>query len=293
MISLNRGYDVFGVRFDSNAKKAVHDQITLENINSFSKSKYTKALIKDMYDGIKQSLQQGKTIVCFGLPCENYAVSQLFAKYRDKMILVDLFCGGALNDEYFTSYLLFLEQKYGKKIENIDFRSKDFGTEILCTKILFSDGTFKYINGNNNCYISMLGSKYVRPSCHICNMGFIDSSSDLKIGDYFGSKKRQQGTSVVFQYSEKDAVTSLIDELKKYGNFQRTDEKLDDIVVCRSKKGRAQDITLVFEAQKVFNRDFENYSFKKAVKINVIKFYSLKQKMYFYLPYKIKKMVKK
>lgn len=292
LIALELGYDVYGVRYDKNLKKAVHDQITKSNINEFSKSKYTKALINDLYKKIHISLINNKNVMCIGLPCENYAVSQLFQKDRNNLVLVDLLCGGSLNDEYLTNYIDAIEQKKGQTLKEIDFRNKSFGSEILCTKATFTDNSYLYLNGSNNLYISMLGSNFVRTSCLNCKMGYLNSQSDYKIGDYFGANKREKGVSVVLCYSSCDAIQLLNSNLKLHGQFNECKEQLESIVVCRSKKGGMNNLEEIYQQQVNFYDKFKKNGLNKAISEYIIKKYTIKQKIYLNLPYFIKKVLK-
>ena len=290
--SLELGFDVFGVIYDKQLKKAVHEIMTLQTLDSFSKSKYTKAINNDIYKKIHESIRLNRVIVCIGLPCENYAIKLLFSHY-EKIVFVDLFCGGSLNDEYLTSYICFLENKYKNSVSNIDFRDKTYGCEILCTRAFFSNGKTKFLKGKNNLYISLLGSKYVRPSCLNCKMGFLESASDIKIGDYFGSKKRDNGTSIFLIYTKNPFLNEILCKMKEKGRFDKLDEPLSKVAVCRSKKGLQSNLMEVIESQNIFYNNFKSKSLNYAINKNIINGYTFKQKIYLILPYRIKKIIKK
>lgn len=293
-ISLSKGYKVFGVVWDMAHKEAIHEEVTLENICYASKSKYVKAKTNNYFEKIASYLEAGFKVMNIGLPCENFALRAAFKKYENNICFVDLFCGGFVNSLIFEKYIQNIEEKSKNEVADIDFRCKDFGTEILCTKVVFKDGTSKYLNGKNNSYIPILGSNFVRPSCYNCKMGYLESQSDIKIGDYFGKKSRENGVTVVLKYSSKDIVNEILQNIAKEGIVSNIEgENINDITRCRSKNSIEYNERLANESVAFFSSFKENKLLWETVKKHIFKKYTFKQKLYFYLPYSIKKMGRK
>ena len=94
-------------------------------------------------------------------------------------------------------------------------------------------------------------------------------------------------------YNEKAALKEILGETKKLGTVSPLQEDVKKVVVCRSKKGRTTDVSLAFQDQTKFYKDCLVKPFNKAVYKNVVKGYTFKQKIYFYLPYKMKRFSKK
>lgn len=288
------GDDVFGVVWDIDNKIAKHAKISISMVAKSAKSKYTKADMGDIFASIKESLLSKHKVVVFGLPCEIFALSKVFRVYSKQILFVELLCGGSLSPLFINKYLSEIEESKGKQISNIDFRSKHFGTETLCTKICFKDGTSFFANGKKNAYISLLGSNFVRPSCINCQMGYLDSCADIKIGDFFG-KKRGNGRSIVLTYAPKDNFSSIIASVFESGNVQEVDkDSLHLFTECRSKNVAEIDINKVVSLQESFYRDLkEGKSFINSVYNLVIHPLTFKKKVYFFAPYWIKKKVTK
>ena len=207
----------------------------------------------------------------------------------DSFFDISLRCGGNLSSLYLLQYIKYIEKKHKKTVNKIDFRSKDYGAKINCTKITFSDYSSFYANGFENGYISLLGSRFVRPSCFLCSYnGYL--VSDFVLGDVFHGIPRKKGTSFVGVLSEKGArfLACLISR----GGFCEFDIKDSPQIQEFRHEKSCLNLEELFKEQTLFYEQSSS-DFSSAYKLFVYSGFSRRQRLYSRMPYIFKRWITK
>lgn len=221
---LSNGF-VYGAAYD-NTFGVSH----IEANNSCSRdrmrdSKYVQSCIETIFSLIHARVNQGKTVLFTGTPCQCSAVSKYISEKKidkSKVLLVDIICHGVGSPKLWAIYLEYIQKKIRLgKIRNIITRNKDFGTGYHMT-ILGSNGTYSK-EGELDPYICLFNKSLIyRNSCYKCPYKSWTREGDITIGDfqkvgqYFPKYADGKGVSVVIANTEKgkkvfDSIKSELD----------------------------------------------------------------------------------
>ncbi len=186
---------VFGAKYDSNMVVKHCGAQTLEEVYPMQGSKYVQSDVGDTYRQVRDYLESGRYVLYSGTPCQIEGLKSYLAKPYNKLITMDLICGGVPSPLLFKLYIDDLEKKRQSKIIDHKFRDK--------TENGFSHTTVITENKNGNIirtviadrtkvsyYVAFGQQEYFRPSCYNCKYNNAAvHSSDFTCGGYFGSKE--------------------------------------------------------------------------------------------------------
>lgn len=182
------GYAVAGVKWTDNFH-VVHDiAYTLYDAQSFRKSKYVMPDTNGIFLKIKNLLQKGEKVMFTGSPCQVAACKKIIGSHEN-LLLVDLVCHGAPNQDVFNKYIEYLEKKHCGNLELFEFRQK---TPI--NGVVNSRSARYIINGhewivgiNNDPFLKGYYSRlFYRPSCATCHFASPHRVGDITIADAWG-----------------------------------------------------------------------------------------------------------
>lgn len=207
---IRRGGVVFGARYDDNWE-VVHDYTEdVEGIAAFMGSKYVQSRIADTYSQARTFLQQGRTVLFSGTPCQIYGLKAYLGKDYENLITTDLICHGVPSPKVWRGYLQL--QAQGRKIKAISFRDKTEGWLVFSMKIDFENGEIYRKTLQEDLFMrGFLQDIYLRPSCYNCKFKTAQRVSDLTLADLWGCQTLapemfdDKGTSLVLIQSEKGA----------------------------------------------------------------------------------------
>lgn len=220
---------VFGVKFNEQLK-AEHDYAeTLEECKKFRGSKYVRSDLKDSYFKAKKFLDDGRTVLFTGTPCQCSGLKTYLGKEYENLITCDIICHANPSPKVFEKYKKELEEKHGKKVHNIYFRSKENGWKNSTPIIEFEDG--EKIE-DKTYYIAFVKELTIRPSCNSCPFASPKRVTDFTIGDLWGIEKlnleikQEDGVSLftvnsqkaekIFKNVKNDMVVQEIEGEKAY-----------------------------------------------------------------------------
>jgi len=275
---------VYAAVFNKTNKVVEHKRLTsVGEIKASRGSKYVKSEHCQVFKLIKNDLNKMDNVLFIGMPCEVQGLLNYLGKEFPNLYTVSLLCGGAVSNVFFTKYLAEIENKFKNRVQSINFRNKTYGSNIYCTSINFDNGEEKILNHRYDYFIALEGSNYVRPSCHICNFTPESAKSDFVVGDCFGGESRENGVSAVF-VKQQAKTNDLIGELGLQLTFN---DKIRVSSRAINNKNLKQSNTPTEDTYKKFYFDTSK-SLKYAIKVNVFKNYSVKQRIYGVLPIKLK-----
>ena len=165
---------------------------------------YTPKAFSKLFDGSEW--------VVFGSPCQIAAVDKaaVSKNVRDKFLLVDFFCHGTPSMNMWKKYI---SEKDGEKIKKIEFRSKEFGWHKFSLRFTYEDGSEKSDFECNMFYKFFFNNLILNSSCYACHFKALKSCADIRVGDYWGEKYRDntKGVSCCIPFTErgKNAAVAL------------------------------------------------------------------------------------
>jgi len=206
---------VYGAAYDSNLVVCHIRATTLEECEKFKTSKYVRSSIEGVYKQVLEDLNAGRLVLFTGTPCQIAGLKSitLNTKLQEKLILCEIMCDCVASPILFEKYKTAIENKYGKKIEKINFRSKENGAHNKSMKIKFEDNSEVILpHKSQNLYseyMQIFGCGLSAPiSCSSCEFEHTNERiSDFTIGDYWGKneilKDDNKGISLMLVSTEK------------------------------------------------------------------------------------------
>lgn len=268
-IILNEGGIVFGACYDENSKKVIHQSTETVPIENMLRSKYVESKLGNTYKEIENYLKQGKKVLFCGTPCQAAGLYNLreekWTAYKKQLYIIDFLCEGVPSRKIFQEYLNTEEKRAKKKIKMIDFRSKSYGWNNHCMKIIYEDGTVKIRPSFADSYMHtfIMDLAMNRKSCYECT--FRDNKkSDITIGDFWKvdsvdrSCLDNKGVSAIFVNSE--AGETLISRVTKSTYIKKLEKKYWHLME------QLLDTSTFVKKRNAFYAEFLNKGYDSAVK---------------------------
>lgn len=220
---LQKGGVVFGAAYSEEWRDIVFectDDVALEKLQ---KSKYTVSAASGVYKKIRKYLNDGRTVLFTGTPCQCAGIKSVFGDKYENLIVCDFVCGGMPSLSFYQEHIEALQKKYGSTIESLDFRPKDWGWGRYRFFVRLKNGE-KYIKRDFadsyfRCFNSKVSERRVCEGCPYYHF----HRSDFTIGDYWGYraagiKKNKGGMSLVVCNNEK--AEKMFGEIKDFEKFE-------------------------------------------------------------------------
>lgn len=202
---------VFGAAFDETFHGVVHTEVqSVHNLYKLQGSKYIQSSIGNSYHSAKTYLEQGRTVLFSGTPCQIKGLKAFLHKDYENLYLLDIVCHGVPAPGVWDEYVSFLENKYKGNITGVSFRDKRHGWHNYVLSVKFDNGKEYVNNRSDDLYMrGFLHDCYLRPSCFECKHKGLERFSDITIGDLWGAESiapeldDNKGTSLVMIFSDK------------------------------------------------------------------------------------------
>jgi Coenzyme F420-reducing hydrogenase, beta subunit len=218
------GYDVFGVVMDPEED---YCQFVLaaskEDLKRMKTSKYIQS---DTGNIFLQMNRNHKTLV-IGLPCQIYGIRKLIKQYgrEEHFVLVDLFCRGVPSVHLWRKYREYLQRNYGlNKLVRCNFRSKQTGWHKFSMEAFDIAGKEYQKDVYHDLFYSFyLKNSCLKESCYSCEFRHNRVYSDIRLGDFWGSKyySHEEGVSIVSIYTREGQ--EIWDQISKHFIMEEND----------------------------------------------------------------------
>lgn len=186
-----------------------------EELMALRQSKYIQSEIGQSYQLARERLEQGRSVLFTGTPCQCAGLRAFLGKAYPQLYLCDFICRGVNSPVAYQAYLRELEEQYQSKVRRVWFKNKTYGWNRFCTKIEFADGQEYLSDRENDAF--MLGfiksgrTLYLRPSCHACRFKGTKRPTDITLGDFWGVSLENKadadgGVSVVITHTDKGSA---------------------------------------------------------------------------------------
>lgn len=119
---------VVGAALDEQSREVVH--IAIENrefLNKLRRSKYYQSRTGDIYNRIREWIEQKRYVLFSGTACQIAALYSMLGKLGDSeyLLTVDVLCHGVASKAIMDAYIKSKEKKYRRKIKAYYFRIKE------------------------------------------------------------------------------------------------------------------------------------------------------------------------
>lgn len=204
--AIRRGYAVCGVKYDIENERAEHYIATDEEALKWSRgSKYIPSYTVPGFN----ALNKKDNFLVIGTPCQVDSLRRYIQKFgcEDNYLLMDFYCHGVPSILLWKKYLKDYRPK-GERVVEVSWRNKEYG---------WHDSWVMNIKGESSCWFSRLShgdlffkyfleNRCLNKACyHQCKYKKEHSAADIRIGDLWGSKYKEdeQGVSAVLALSSK------------------------------------------------------------------------------------------
>jgi coenzyme F420-reducing hydrogenase beta subunit len=296
-LTLKKKGVVFGCAFNSDMEPIHISVKNLADIEKIQGSKYVQSSIGMTYKEAKEYLNQGRTVLYTGTPCQIAGLKSYLGKDYNNLITADLICHGVPSAAFFQGYIQYLENEFNAKILDFKFRDKSEGWGLKGCVVYEKNKIEKnatILPAISYYYNYFLKGYIYRENCYECKYAGGKRQGDFTMGDYWGVGKAhpeistEKGVSVLLVNSQKaiGLISTLYDYLDLYPS---TFEK------ARNENAQLKYPTIKNEMRSIV-LDLWRYGGYRAVADEFIrnnKKTIFKNKIKMLLPQKIKKYVSK
>lgn len=207
---INQNGIVFGARFDTDFNVIHGYTDSIEGLADFRGSKYVQSTIGDSYRDCKRFLEEDRSVLFSGTPCQLAGLKSFLARDYENLLLVDIICHGVPSPLLWTEYKKNLEKKFASRIVKTAFRRKDYGWKQYSLAVTFGNAS-EYCNTlRQDSYLKLfLKDVCLRESCYNCKYKTAKRIADITIADFWGIQNEypelddDKGTSFVIIHSDK------------------------------------------------------------------------------------------
>lgn len=205
---LDNGGAVCGAALSDDCKTLTHVIVNdIKELDKLKRSKYIQSQMKDIYRKIDVILNSGRLVLFSGTPCQVAGLKCFLGNEYSNLLTVEVVCHGVPPKILWKKYTEWLEKKYGKKIKEVNFRSKKDSWSAFGIEKKIGQQEYIYHNHNDDPYLALfLKNCCLRPSCYSCQTKMM---ADVSLGDLWGIKELapvlndNKGTSLVLLNTEK------------------------------------------------------------------------------------------
>ena len=217
---LKKGGIVFGAEWSPDYRTVRHTYITkISELDRLRRSKYLQSEIGTSYSDCKRFLNEGKTVLFTGTPCQIAGLTNFLEKHYDNLYTIDIVCHSVPSRKAYLAYVADREKEASSHMTSINFRDKKkygWRPSILMT---FENGK-TYTNKIGSCtfYRGFIRGIINRKSCASCKFASIPRPGDLTLADFWGIQKYNadyddcQGTSCLLVNN--DRFNSIFKKIK-------------------------------------------------------------------------------
>lgn len=233
---LLRGGVVYGVAYGKNFSVEYTRINDIRGLKKLQGSKYVQAQTGNVYTNILEDLKKGHEVIFAGTPCHMAGLKSFLGKDYDRLLTIDILCHGVPSSLLFDSYISWLEEKEGKKIDDFTFRYKDHGYgERYLLGIRTQNRMIKIPYMIDPYGDAFLKGKTLNDACYSCKYVSIERVGDISLGDFWYFKERKSvenksGVSMVLINTEKGK--NYFDNIKS--NIKWIESTIEDAIACNA-----------------------------------------------------------
>ncbi len=228
-----------------------------QDLSLLKGSKYVQSNINGSLALAKRDLENGKTVLFFGSPCQIAGLKKYLNRDYENLIAVDLLCHGVPSQKMLFEHI----GDSAKSSALISFRES---AGYFLNVSVDGENVFRKPSAEDSYYSCFFGNLTLRDSCHDCSFAKVERCSDITIGDFWGLGKdstlhNKNGVSVVLPISDKGLA--LFESIKP-------ELKFEERTISEAVAGNHPLRTPAAEGKKrdLFISVYEKHGFEKAAK---------------------------
>lgn len=247
--------------------KSVHHIIVndIEGLEKLRGSKYLQSTISDVLQQTKTALDDGKTVLFTGTPCQIGGLYSYLGKEYPNLYTQDLICHGVPSPMVWRKYVDYREKSSGSSAKRILFRNKKYGWKRYSVLFDFTNNTEYQMEWGSDTFIKgFLWNFYLRSSCYSCAFKTEKRQADITLADFWGIQDvlpdidDDKGTSFVWIHSDKGM--KMFDAIKDKMKYQEIDPQK-----AIQFNPSAVSSVVPFQRRKEFFRDLEAIDFEGVI----------------------------
>lgn len=220
---------VAGAAFASDYKSVRHELVDRrEDLRIFRGAKYLQSELGGIFSSVAQSLQDGRTVLFSGTPCQVDGLKAYIGEGGENLICVDMICHGVPSPLVWKKYCGEIEKKERGHVRSVNFRYKKYSWEKPSVETKTEHEKIIFRTKKEDPYMRLFLSDFtLRPSCYECRHKGINRKSDITIADFWGIDKvlpelaSESGNSLVLVHTEKGR--ELFRKIQDHVNLKETD----------------------------------------------------------------------
>ena len=215
------GVHVFGAAYFPDERSIKITSTETVPLDRLMRSKYIDSYTSDSYVKAKNCLAAGENVVYSGAPCQVDGLLHFLGNTpKDNLFTIDFVCHGMPSRKYFEEHVIHLEEIYGVRVVDVNFRPKTLGWTCMSIIYTFSNGKQKEFAAYADPYFKgFLEDLFLRESCYACEYR-LQHVSDITIADFWSHiylknkiRNDEKGLSLVIANSQRGV--ELLESLKK------------------------------------------------------------------------------
>ena len=241
---LENGGIVYGAAFTSDFSGVAHKPVlTPAELPDIMESKYVQSSVHQHFPAIRQQLEDGKTVLFAGTPCQVRGISNFLGKDYDNLILAAVTCHGVPSSAVWQRYLQDLQKQHQAPVIAFHFRDKSTGWMRYSIRADFQNGRRYQVNHMEDpymkCYLQNLS---LRPSCYTCKFRDYNCGADIFLGDAWDVVQNSHqfdasmGISKVSILSEKGMRVLSVLTIMRCEQIEAVESARANLVVHRCRK---------------------------------------------------------
>lgn len=203
---IEQGYKVCAVRYNPDMNCAEHYiATTTEQLLPSIGSKYIQSYTTNGF----KSINRVQKYLVTGTPCQIDSFRRYIQKFRkeDNFILMDFFCHGVPSMLIWSKYLTEVEKITGK-VTYVSWRNKDVGWHDSYNLLIKGKKSFcsSRLSQGDIFYRLFLSDTCLGKACYEkCKFKYTESAADIRIGDLWGFKFRnnEEGVSGILTFTSR------------------------------------------------------------------------------------------
>ena len=259
-------------------------------------SKYIQSDTGITYQDVEQDLNQGKTVLYSGTPCQIDGLKWFLGKEYKNLYTADIVCHGVGSQAYFDKYMEFAKERYGK-IKALRFRSKEYagwscGGGVVVVGTSNGEKKIPYYDFDNYYYSYFLSGDIYRKSCYSCKYANTKRVGDFSLGDYWGVEalnlpiRTENGCSLLLVNNER--AEKLLESVHDLDKVQTTVEQASR---CNEQLNEPSRLP---ESRQIRIEEFESMNGQQIQKVYLKTHQKIiiKGKLKILMPYKLKLLIR-
>lgn len=174
---------VFGAVLNPDMTVGHAEAEDMAGVEAMRGSKYAQSDMYDSYSEARQYLEDGRSVMFTGTPCQVAGLNSFLGKSYDNLLTVEMVCHGAPSPGLWEKYVQTLGQKYGSTITDVKFRDKSHGWRHYGFTVTAGNDRISVPYKEDPYMMLFLQDMTLRPSCYNCPAKCGKSQADITLAD--------------------------------------------------------------------------------------------------------------